>query len=355
MSETALLVGALLIGIATLIGWIAWKLPEWSRRSIFFAVTVSPLFRTEPAAARIQSRYRIQALAIVGLGLALLVAGLWSDLPLALIVGELCVVTGPIVAFVIAREAVLPHSAKPTLIREAVLAPRAAHLPGGWLLQSGPFAILVATTFYLNAHWDEIPERFPVHWGLDGQPNGWSTRTPMGVYGSLLLGAVIMAGVALTAYGALRHARVVRMPDTGTVHRDVPHQAGNFLLAVEFFLATCFSGVALLPLTGNFGAVPILIVTILLIAALFPLTHWLNAKRAPVADKPSHEFVGDGTLDEHWKLGLFYFNPDDSALLVEKRVGIGWTLNFARGLSWVIMLLVLVLPLSFVFVILPRH
>lgn len=355
MSGTTLLVGALLIGVAALIGWVAWKLPEWSRPSIFFAVTVSPLFRAEPAAALIQSRYRIQALAIVGLGLALLMAGLWSGLPLALIVGELCVVTGPIVAFVIAHEAVLPHSAKPTLIREAVLAPRAAHLPGGWLLQSLPFAILVATASYLNAQWDAIPERFPVHWGLDGQPNGWSTRTPMGVYGPLLMGAAIMAGVALMAYGSLSRARVVRISGTGTAHRDFQHQVGYFLVAVEYFLATCFSGVALLPLIGNLGAAPILIFTILFVVLLFPLTHWLNARRAPVADMPSYEFVGDGTLDEHWKLGLFYFNPDDSALLVEKRVGIGWTLNFGRSLSWVIMLLILVLPLSFVFVILPRH
>jgi uncharacterized membrane protein len=45
------------------------------------------------------------------------------------------------------------------------------------------------------------------------------------------------------------------------------------------------------------------------------------------ADSPP---VGDRTPDACWKLGLFYVNRNDPALFVEKRFGIGWTLNFAN-------------------------
>ena len=38
--------------------------------------------------------------------------------------------------------------------------------------------------------------------------------------------------------------------------------------------------------------------------------------------------------DEHWKLGVFYFNPDDSSLWVCERFGVGWTMNFARPAAW---------------------
>jgi uncharacterized membrane protein len=31
-----------------------------------------------------------------------------------------------------------------------------------------------------------------------------------------------------------------------------------------------------------------------------------------------------------WKLGIFYFNPENPKVFVPKRIGIGWTLNFAR-------------------------
>ena len=54
--------------------------------------------------------------------------------------------------------------------------------------------------------------------------------------------------------------------------------------------------------------------------------------------------VGDRTADRYWKMGIFYFNREDSAVLVEKRFGLGYTLNFARPAAWVIVLLILMGP-----------
>ena len=45
---------------------------------------------------------------------------------------------------------------------------------------------------------------------------------------------------------------------------------------------------------------------------------------------------GDGTADTHWVAGIFYCNPDDPAVLVEKRLGFGWTLNFGNRVSWLL-------------------
>ena len=39
--------------------------------------------------------------------------------------------------------------------------------------------------------------------------------------------------------------------------------------------------------------------------------------------------------DVHWKLGFIYYNPEDSKVLIPKRYGIGWTLNFANMWSYV--------------------
>lgn len=54
-----------------------------------------------------------------------------------------------------------------------------------WFLPA--FGLLGAAALYLRANWDRIPERLPIHWGIDGRPSGWSHRTPAGVYGPLLL------------------------------------------------------------------------------------------------------------------------------------------------------------------------
>jgi uncharacterized membrane protein len=40
-----------------------------------------------------------------------------------------------------------------------------------------------------------------------------------------------------------------------------------------------------------------------------------------------------------FRAGLFYVNPQDPRLWVEKRVGVGWTLNFARPAAYGVMAL----------------
>lgn len=46
--------------------------------------------------------------------------------------------------------------------------------------------------------------------------------------------------------------------------------------------------------------------------------------------------------DEHYRLGgRIYLNPEDPALWVEKRFGIGWTLNFGNRWSWLVLGLLL--------------
>jgi uncharacterized membrane protein len=55
--------------------------------------------------------------------------------------------------------------------------------------------------------------------------------------------------------------------------------------------------------------------------------------------------VGDRTEDRCWKVGFIYVNPEDPAIFVEKRFGIGYTLNFGRPGSWMLLSGLLLLPL----------
>jgi len=55
---------------------------------------------------------------------------------------------------------------------------------------------------------------------------------------------------------------------------------------------------------------------------------------------------GDGTPDECWKLGMFYFNPADPAIFVEQRFGIGYTVNFANRATWVFFGVIVALSFS---------
>ena len=113
-----------------------------------------------------------------------------------------------------------------------------------------------------------------------------------------------------------------------------------FMLAIEYWLAVLMGLLSLAVLRSNLAApLPglwfILPVETLLIATIFFLAYragqggwrWgASAERAAPDSAP----VGDRTRDECWKLGLFYVNREDPALFVEKRFGIGWTINFGN-------------------------
>jgi uncharacterized membrane protein len=56
--------------------------------------------------------------------------------------------------------------------------------------------------------------------------------------------------------------------------------------------------------------------------------------------------------DRYWYAGFFYNNPDDPALFVPKRFGLGWTMNFGHPRSKLVligllvgMLVLLILPI----------
>jgi len=209
------------------------------------------------------------------------------------------------------------------------------------ILQLGPFAILLVVAGYLQAHWNQIPERFPVHWGVDGMPNGWSTRSPEGVYGPLLFGAAIVIGIAVLSYAMSHSARGLPAASGRPADGVFAHRLSVVLLGVEFFVAAVLSMVALLPFTGNPGVATLVILPVVILACALFLRGWLKQGRVPSQNIPEGR-----APDTCWKYGLFYFNPDDSALFVEKRIGIGYTVNFAHASAWIIMAFSLLVPLG---------
>ena len=52
--------------------------------------------------------------------------------------------------------------------------------------------------------------------------------------------------------------------------------------------------------------------------------------------------------DEHWKLGIFYCNPDDASLFLPERFGIGWTFNLARPAVWALLASGLLVTVAFI-------
>lgn len=81
---------------------------------------------------------------------------------------------------------------------------------------------------------------------------------------------------------------------------------------------------------------------LLLLTALLT-AFFVYLKRRGLGDAGTNRHHGE---DRYWRGGAFYYNPQDPPWMVKKRIGIGWTFNFARPLSWVITASIVLLPLT---------
>jgi uncharacterized membrane protein len=139
--------------------------------------------------------------------------------------------------------------------------------------------------------------------------------------------------------------------------------ASILLLVLQYWISAFLSWLGvrpLLPPAIQQPPVGLAIVPGLIAVTATVILFWLGqggSRNLPARrpDPDTSNAIGDRTEDRLWRLGIFYFNRDDPSVLVEKRFGIGYTLNFARPVAWLILLLPVLTLISVTTVIAARH
>lgn len=300
-------------------------LPVLPRRSRLFGVDVPPEIRYGREGSRLLRRYQLWLLPFT-LGAAVLIV-FWTARPLLVVAGVAAACFAAIALLSRCQAAAKRFALPSPSIREASLSADTGGLARRLLWFAPPLLLLAATALYLHANWNHIPEAFPVHFDLNGNPNGWSHRTIPGVFGVLLIGALTI--VFITA--------LYIVMDLGSRHTTRRSVMLTALAAPCYLIAVLMSLAGLLPVIHS----PAWVLLALILG--FFITYVLLMARA--LSRPSGR-PGEVTPDRCWH-GTFYYNPDDPALFVEARMGgFGYTANFARPLSWVLTALMVLFPLG---------
>ena len=327
-----------------LLGALEYAMPQLTRHDIFFSVTVPPEFRSSPEGAAILASYRrgIVGVTVVVLVLAIFNARYGSDFIAAgLLMLE---AVASVACFLPAHQRALAYSTVSTTVREASLEP-APRMPGMALLLIGPAVMLVCATVFAMTHWDRIPDPMPVHWDLLGNPNGWLPKTSLAVFGFIASMAGICLIITFALFAMAYTPRRISATGIGAREESRFRWIGiAILFAADYFSAS----VAFLPLSPHSSLIlgSTAFLSVILIVGSLELVRrgQAGARLAPVHHA---RISGDLTPDQCWKWGMFYYNPEDPALIVEKRFGIGWTLNFGHRGAWVFMgLIALVIGIS---------
>jgi len=319
-----ILAASLLVAAAVL-----FVLPNLVPRYTLFGVRVAADFRESEPGRRAIRRFRIA----VALGFLLsLPLTLFTHVPAGwLIAAPLILMTGCIAGWTeqyrCLRRFAVTADTQPVQVE---LSNRPDRLPFSVWVSILPFLLLLGTALFLRAHWNSIPERFPIHWGVNGVPNGWAERNVRGVYGVLIFGGLLNCWLVITVlatwYGVRRsHYRKAIV---------------QIALAAEFALSIVPSVIALSPVLKISPGTMIAAVLSTAVAVV-AVAIWIAKRAQAVAS-----WSGDGTRQSDWVGGVWYFNRNDPSLAVPRRDGFGYTPNLARPVAWLLFLM----PLAIVYI-----
>jgi len=213
-----------------------------------------------------------------------------------------------------------------------------------YLLQ---LVIIAVSCLIVARHWDHIPNPMPVHFDAAGLPDRYQAKSIGSVYtlSFVQLGMTLLFFLIHLSLAHLPRRLDPRDPEGSLRKQELVLTANSYVLYfVSLIITLMFSFMqarstyafdGTLPLGYFFAFLGLLIIPIVLLL--------VYAKRKGLTDDSMPQRFGD---DRHWRGGLIYYNPEDPSFITEKRFGFGWTFNFARPVSWLIMASILFVPIA---------
>ena len=265
-------------------------------------------------------------------------------MPEPILLGEMLVLVRTVAPPAAGGRFVVPLDAPP---------PLSSYLSAPLAAANLALVVIPAALFWLLRQ--ELPERVPLHWDAAGRVNRWGSPGELWMFwGILLFDYALLWVIAWSAsrerwvlspkeperYAWLQHRRrslMVRMVET-------------MIAGLNLSMAVMWLGIAYGSMPGNgevLGAIIVFSVVLMAVAIVGPLVAFLlpmvriqgEIKRLAGSDVL-------GTRPDGWRWrGMIYYAPEDPALFVPKRWGIGQTLNFARPGAWVFLGVLTLLPL----------
>lgn len=223
-----------------------------------------------------------------------------------------------------------------------------------------PHVLLILATVLIGVlYYDQFPAEIAMQYSMDGEVTRSVEKTYMAVMWPGIAQSFMLIVFLLCNYGIGLSKQIVEGSDPeGSLARNIKFRRiwSGYIIATGFAIMVLFT---LFPIgqlqgwgingtmIGTLSIVGIIVISSIILS----LVTGQGGSRLKHASDNQSQTVATQDMDQYWKLGQIYFNPKDPAIFVEKRFGIGWTLNFGNKLGWLFIIAIIALAVSLPFIL----
>lgn len=220
-----------------------------------------------------------------------------------------------------------------------------------------PILITLGLIGYSAIQYGSMPDMIPTHWGPDGQPDAFSEKNPFSIIALLLVLAVMQAMMLSINVFTKKSGMKLNASKRSTSRiqqLSFRKYTSWFLFLVSISMTALFGFLQLTTIHGNLGGPTLMMVMplgflfiILFATAVYAFKVGQGGSRVQLEiDEEPIDGVTDPDDDIYWKAGVFYVNKNDPSIFVEKRFGVGWTLNYGNPIGYLIIFVPLLIILA---------
>ncbi|MFJ7755683.1 DUF1648 domain-containing protein [Peribacillus muralis] len=223
-----------------------------------------------------------------------------------------------------------------------------------------PALITAGLLVYSASQYSQLPAMIPTHWDIAGQPDAFSPKTPFSTISALLILLVIqgmMLGINVMTKRSGIKLTSAKKKSSHIQQLAFRKYSSWFLFLTTVLITILFGFLQLVTIQGGMGnaalmaAMPLgFLLIMLIVTAVYAFKVGQSGSRIRVAAEDEEAidatYVDD---DQYWKAGIFYVNKNDPSIFVEKRFGVGWSINFGNPIGYIFIIgsVLLILLISF--------
>ena len=328
-------------------------MPYLARHNNFFGISAPDAFYKDPIAKKMRTAYSV-SVSIVGLAF---ISAAYFTYDLMDIKTQSIVLTAALFAMLLIMGLIYlgmrrkakgikaalkwQEAAEPTLVTDTSFYSKKTAVSRLWFLA---YAIIIIMTIALGFYlYSSLPGEIPIRTDASGTVT-YEAKSLKHIILVPVIQFIVAVSFALGYYSIKKSRPELSASAVNrTVEQNIKHRyawsgyivfSGMAMVLLFFFVQLEMFGIIKgITMIAMFVLAGLMVMGAIVLA----LTLGQSGSRVKAAGGEGDDRTLNRDDDKYWKMGMFYFNRDDPSLFVEKRFGIGFTLNFGRPTGWIVL------------------